>query len=156
MSENDLDILLNKLFESNTLKFNNSNSSNNIQEKISKLLYEQFEYSTSYLNSKYGNEVLEIFHIPSDLLAIIFNIDNGGIGFVMLFNKSKVVLVLCEKENYVAFIGKKINNSNNSKSIKLLRLSYENEGNEINFRDSTGLKINTNDIIAQIIKWGLN
>ena len=123
--------------------------------KANKFLISKLNHSVSYLNTKFGNEIVKLYLLPGEILEIVFNLNIKSSGHLLVFHKSKLVLVLME-DNSISFIGKILDSSLNNRMIKLLRLDFRIINEEIKIKDSSGLKIDIEVAITQILNWGLN
>lgn len=159
MGKKEIDDLIHKLYLDNKKKLTISDNGNvpDFSEKILSELFNEFSYSVDCFNKKAGNRSIDIFDVPKEIIEIIFNSKIEERGFILLFNKLKLVLVLFESENFISFSGKILYGKSNKSLIKLLRLSYEGENyTDLKFKDNSGSNVDKNNLIFQILNWGLN
>ncbi len=122
--------------------------------EIKKSIYKKFEDAINFLNEKYEYKAIQIIKVNNNFLSLLFNVDKG-VGFLIIFGKSKLVLALFEDDNFITFIGRSKNLQN--KNIKLLRLNINSQNkNEYKLADNSGMKIDINEVVLQIIRWSLN
>ena len=126
-------------------------------EEVSDFLCRSFETCVESLNKEYGQDAISVIAPPRGFMHAVFDADPETRGFLLLFGTSRLVMILLGDGNAVTFVGRKINLGSQSqkKNLKLLGVVWEEtEDGGYLFRDSTGVEIETRELVLRIIRWG--
>lgn len=148
--ENELERIFSNLREGFPQNKYAENNFSDLKEEI----FKKFETAKKFLNDKFEFNAIETMKLTNNILSLLFNVERGE-GFLISFEKSKLVLALFEDESFMTFVGRSENSL--AKNIKLLRLKIIGEENKnYYFKDNSGSSINIDEVVIQVMNWGLN
>lgn len=127
------------------------------REEVSDFLRRGFETCVKSLNKEYGQNAINVVAPSRGFMHAVFDADVETRGFLLLFGTSRLIMVLFGDGNSVTFVGRKIDpdSQGQKKNLKLLGAIWEEtKDGEYLFRDSTGVEIETRELILRIIRWG--
>ena len=126
-------------------------------KKVSGFLCRSFETYVESLNKEYGQGTISVVPLPPVFMHAVFDAEPKTPGFLIFFGNSKLVMVLCGRENAVTFVGRKIDSGlqKPKKNLKLLGVTWEKRKNGgYLFRESTGVENEIRELMLGIIRWG--
>lgn len=120
-----------------------------------------FNIASSGVNNFSENSAypIRLHRLHSDLVSLLFNFQDYCSGFAVKTRK-KFSFVIQSKSNIFIYglaskDGSQVKQSMH-RTIQLLSLRYEKIKDEITFYDSTNKIINPQDVVLQVIKWGIS
>ncbi len=126
-------------------------------KKVSGFLCRSFEAYAESLNKEYGQDTISVVSLPPVFMHAVFDAEPKTSGFLIFFGTSKIIMVLCGRENAVTFVGRSIDSGPQKpkKNLKLLGVTWEErkDGGYL-FRDSTGVEIEIRELMLRITRWG--
>jgi len=131
------------------------------EEENNEALNTLFNIASSGVNNFKENSTypIRLHRLHADLVSLLFNFQNYCSGFVIR-TKAKFSFVIQSKSNIFIYglasrDGSQVKQSMH-RTIQLLSLRYEKIKNEITFYDNTNKVINPQDVVLQVIKWGIS
>ena len=143
----------------------NSNVSNNkrvagsVTNEGLKKLFEIASVGVDTFN-KNNSFSIKLHKLPADLIPLFFNFQSDCAGFVIKTEK-KYIFVMQSEQNKVFIYGLASRDGvsirqSMTRAVQLFNVEYKEDKNNINFYDNTRKEIQAEEIVLQIIRWGLS
>ena len=107
-----------------------------------------------------GCRYINVYMLPPDLIPLFFHFESCGSGFV-ISNREKYVFFMLSAENRIFIYGSDKTATdgsrvNSGKMSQLFNISFSKENGNVQFYDSTGKELQTDDIVLLTLRWLLN
>lgn len=102
---------------------------------------------------------IRLHRLHADLVPLLFNFQDCCGGFVIKTEKKFSFVIQSKSNVFIYGLASKDDlqiKQNMHRTIQLLSLRCEKINEKITFYDSTNKVINPQDVVLQVIKWGLN
>ncbi len=150
----EIKILSQRVKISENKKFNGSENNEALE-----ILFDIAKIGINTLKETNSSSV-NLYRLPADLMPLFFNFQNDCGGFVIRTEK-KFIFVTQNKEKRVFIYGLAIKDNFpiqqiTNRRIQLLSLEYKAKKGKIEFYDSTNKTIKPEDVVLEVMKWGLS
>lgn len=129
-----------------------------VTDKAVDLLFSTATTAADILNGNIDGEAVKIFRLEDEIVPLLFAFTDNGRGFVAIM-PGKYIFFITNNSGVIytygldKSIGKQGGNPMKN-CIQLLTISYGTTQSSVEYRDSTGVILDPQEIIYHLFKWG--
>ena len=107
-----------------------------------------------------GIDSIKIYSLPPDILPLFFTFENETAGYVIKTDKKYIFVVGCDPNKIFIYgtgsDGPISIRGGASKTMQLFNLEFSEAENDILFFDNTNKRIEPEEVVLHVIKWGFS